>query len=68
VTALDESHKAIRRLLSDFVENPLERHFEFPQGMSQKERAFLEAESLRLNLKFAMKPFMKGENICTVFK
>jgi hypothetical protein len=65
---LDESHKVIRRLLQEFVENPTERQLEFPQGISQKERAFLEAESNKLNLKFAMKPLMKGESICTVFK
>lgn len=64
----DESHKVIRCLLVDFIGNPNEKQLEFTQGMSQKERNFLEEEANRLHLKFAMKPFMKGENICTVFK
>ncbi|KAI9554029.1 hypothetical protein GHT06_019301 [Daphnia sinensis] len=64
----DESHKVIRCLLADFIQNPSEKQLEFPQGMSQNERNFLEEEANRLHLKFAMKPLMKGESICTVFK
>lgn len=40
----------------------------FHQGLSQSERAFVEAEAARLNLKFARKPLKHGEDIFTVHK
>ncbi len=63
----EESQKVIHRMLTEFVENSNETHLDFSQRMAQHERAFLEAEANRLNLKFSLKP-TKGENICTVSK
>ena len=67
VTPTEEGLKIIRRMLNEFVDDRHETHLEFPHGMAQHERSFLEAEARRLNLKFSLKP-MKGENVCTVSK
>ena len=40
----------------------------FPYGMSASERAYLEMESKRLNLKFSIRPSLKGEDIFVVQK
>ena len=64
----EASHIAIRRQLEEFVGNSKEERLTFPQGVTQQERKFLEAEASRLNLKFASKPMITGDTVCTVSK
>lgn len=63
-----EAYQFIKDVLLEFVDNPNEKHLDFPQGMSQQERLFLESEAKKLNLKFCLKPVLKGQGICSVFK
>ena len=64
----EESHKAIRRQLEEFLRDTKEETMVFHQGLSPSERAFLEAEVARLKLKLARKPLKQGEDILTVHK
>lgn len=64
----EESHKIMRQMISEFVENIDDITLDFPPGMAQHERKFVEAEAKRLNLKFSLKPSGKGEAICSISK
>lgn len=64
----EASHIAIRRQLEEFMVKSKEERLTFPQGVTQQERKFLEAEANRLNLKFATKPMITGDTVCIVSK
>jgi len=51
-----------------FMDDPSRTQMNFPYGMSASERAYLELESKRLNLKFSIRPSLKGEDIFVVQK
>lgn len=65
---MTETNQFIKDMLMEFVNNPNEKHLDFPQGMAQQERLFLEMEAKKLNLKFCLKPVVKGQGICSVYK
>ncbi len=50
------------------MDDPSRTQMNFPYGMSASERAYLELESKRLNLKFSIRPSLKGEDIFVVQK
>jgi len=67
VPLTEESHKAIRRQLAQFLESNEEK-ISFPQGLSESERIFLKEETARLNLTFSRKPMKQGEDFFVISK
>jgi hypothetical protein len=51
-----------------FISDSSRTQMAFPQAISASERAYLELEIQRMNLKFSIRPSLKGEDIFVAHK